>query len=1674
MFNRQISSRFKAKARQRLWALFLSLHFHLFLFSSGFSAQPPGVKKERFVEDEVIVRFKEHVHDRDRVRVHASIRAAVKKKIRSVKELDLVKLPRGLSVRKALEAYRSRPDVHYAEPNYIVHTTATPNDPRFIDLWGLQNTGQLGGTPGADIDAPGAWNFTTGDNNVVVAVIDTGIDYLHQDLSANMFRNVADCNHNGLDDDGNGFVDDCFGINTAYDISDPWDDHSHGTHVAGTIGGLGNNSIGVVGVNWNVQLMACKFLDYFGSGTIADAIDCLNYVAMMKDRGFNIVATNNSWGGGGFSQALYDAIDAHRQRGILFIAAAGNAALDNDSSPFYPARYNLPNVIAVAATDRFDGLADFSNYGRRTVHIGAPGHEILSSTIENTYSIFSGTSMATPHVAGVAALLKAQDPSRDWRAIKNLILAGGENVPSVINTVSQKRLNAHGALTCSNSTVSSRVRPIGDTITGTIGIPIDLAFLNINCANPNGNLTVTVNPGGQIITLLDDGVGPDQSAGDGIYSGEFIPPALGTFTLSFSNGDIVTVQILQNYIFTPVPFNYRTITGTNLNLFDDEVAQIGPPFAILFGGGSFTDLSLNDNGTISFTGAFASSPWDNSPIPYSSVSTLVAPFWDDLRATSSTAKNVWWGVTGSAPNRELVIEWRDIPNWNCSPTASVKFQVVFFEGSSDILFNYADTVFGGGCRSWEGMVPDNGASATVGVQVSENLGTQFSFQSPSLNNNTALLWTLQSPNPVIRVTPSSQDFGTVIIGGSADRSFTVTNVGGDILTGNASTSAPFSIIGGGSYTLSPGQSQVTAIRFIPAAPGTFLGNVNFTGGGDASGVLTGVGSLPVVTISATDASAAEVGLNPGILTVNRPGSTALPLTVDYTIGGTATNGVDYQTLAGSVVIPAGQSSATITVTPINDSLFEGDETVEVTLAANTAYAIGSPASATVTIMDTLGLVASPTTAPPGGSVTAMWAGIASPTPMDWVGLYLPGTADTSYLAWIYVSCSQSPGSPRASGSCPFSMPVGAGNYELRLLADNGYTRLATSNGLVVASPFDYTLSNSGSITIVQGSSGSNTITRNLVSGLSQSVTLSASGLPAGATDSFASNPCNPTCSSILTISTTASTPLGTFPITVTGTPLNKTTQLNLVVNAVALPVVTVTATDATAAEAGLDPGTFTASRTGSTASALTVNYTVGGTATNGVDYQMLSGSVPIPAGSSSATITVTPIDDSSVEGNETVTVTLAASAAYTIGAPNNATITIVDNDSATGPTLTASPGAVAPGGTVTATWSGIASPSPTDWVGLYLPGTADTSYLAWIYVSCSQSPGSARASGSCPFSLPVGAGIYELRLLANDAYTRLAASNALNVGSPLPVATIVATDVTAAEAGLDPGTFTVSRTGSTAAPLTVNYTLGGTASHGADYQMLGGSVTIPVGFSSATIAVIPIDDVLIEGNETVVATLSPNAAYLVGAPASGTVVIVDNDVDTTPPETMIISGPAGTITVNSATFGWAGTDNVQAASSLVYAYRLDPLEPNFSPFNGATMRSYTNLANGTYTFYVKAKDQAGNEDPTPASLSFTVSVTGPVLSASPVIVPAGGTVTATWGGIAAPTATDWIGLFAPGAADANYLAWIYVSCAQTDGDPKASGSCPFPLPWGSGTYELRLLANDGFARQATSNPFTMN
>ena len=562
------------------------------------------------------------------------------------------------------------------------------------------------------------------------------------------------------------------------------------------------------------------------------------------------------------------------------------------------------------------------------MHIAAPGTNILSTIPGNAYEVFTGTSMAAPHVTGVAALLKAQAPARDWKAIKNLILAGAEGdlYPDNDKLITNKRLNARGSLACTNSTVLSRLRPIRDVLYTVAGRPMDLAALHIRCAAPNGNITVTVAPGGQAVTLRDDGAGPDQEAGDGIYSGQWTPAAPGDYTLTFPGADVVTVRVLTGpYTATPVAFADRAITGTSITILPHEPGEITSPFPIRFGGGSFTTLFVDERGAIQFDGGGfgADLPAFNESLPSPFRSTLIAPFWDDIGAYYNPYADVVWEVIGTAPNRELVVEWRDLERLDryCALFEGyVSFQVVFFESSSDILFNYRDTTFGGQCPD-----ADGGAEATVGIQMGPQVATQWSFNTASLADGTSLLWTLgQAPQPAIGVTPTTRDFGNVSVGGSADASFVVENTGTGTLTGQATTAAPYSIVAGGAYSLTAGQTQTVTVRFSPTAAQTFPGTVSFTGGGGASRTVTGVGVATGPSITSFSPAGGAPGISVVIQGGNLLGATAVKLNgtsaaftvnsgtqITFTVPANATSG------AISVTTPAGTATSTTSfmVTP---------------------------------------------------------------------------------------------------------------------------------------------------------------------------------------------------------------------------------------------------------------------------------------------------------------------------------------------------------------------------------------------------------------------------------------------------------------------------------------------------------------------------------------------------------------------------------------------------------------------------------------------------------------------------------------------------------------------------------------------------------------------------------------
>ena len=449
--------------------LYLIVLFIFFLMLAGALRSPQG---PAYLADEVLVRLRPAVSTQALTALAAQVGGRPVAFSPAVR-MHRLRLEGPLGVEEALKLLRAEARVELAEPNYRVKASVVPNDPGFSRLWGLNNTGQSGGQADADIDAPEAWNLTNGSSAVLVGIIDSGIDYSHADLRANLYSNPGEdawvnpndpSSGNGRDDDGNGLIDDWRGYNFLAANNNPYDDNGHGTHVAGIVGAAGNNSTGVTGVNWNVRLVGLKFLNDAGDGNVGDAIEAIEYAAAI-----GVQILNNSWGGPDKSTFLEDAIRYAHSRGILFVCAAGNNGVNTDATPEYPACLTVENVMSVAASDHGDQRALWgddgesnddcgfgcsnavaavpgSNYGATSVDLAAPGKDIYS-TVPGGYAVMSGTSMAAPYVSGAAALLLARNPGLTNLQLKQRLISSTDALAAFSGlSVSGGRLNLQKAV----------------------------------------------------------------------------------------------------------------------------------------------------------------------------------------------------------------------------------------------------------------------------------------------------------------------------------------------------------------------------------------------------------------------------------------------------------------------------------------------------------------------------------------------------------------------------------------------------------------------------------------------------------------------------------------------------------------------------------------------------------------------------------------------------------------------------------------------------------------------------------------------------------------------------------------------------------------------------------------------------------------------------------------------------------------------------------------------------------------------------------------------------------------------------------------------------------------------------------------------------------------------------
>ena len=842
--------------------------------------------------------------------LHTILGTQVLRTYPAIGNLQVLQLPAGSTVAAIIGAYQESGLVEYAEPDLLIHGLVSPNDPYFSDgsLWGLHNIGQAGGKSDADIDAPEAWDILHDASNVIVAVIDTGIRATHQDLAANLWVNPGesgtdsfglDKRFNGKDDDGNGYIDDVNGINALLGQGPPIDDHGHGTHVAGILGAVGGNGVGIVGVAWRVQIMALKFLDVLANGSVSDGIECIDYA---RTKGAKII--NASWGWyGENSSALRDAIQSAGNTGIIFVAACGNSAINNDTNPLNPASFNLDNIVAVAATTRADRLANWSSYGSTTVDLGAPGEEILSCghTNDMSYRYWQGTSMAAPHVAGACALLRAKYPSDGYLEIIHRLLSATDPLPDLAGKcVTGGRLNLQRALASTDEIV-----------------------ITLSEADPQA-FEAEAKPG--VIRFYRTG-DPSQPidvrwsfSGTAINGSDF--RELPT-TSPFPYGNQANLTI--------VPIDDTEVEGTEtvtVTLLDGPGYRVGSP--------SSATVTIIDN--------------DQPPLePVVITLSEADPQAFEMRAdpgvirfhrtgdASQPLPEVRWRFSGTAVNGS---DFQQLPTASPFPTGS----------DADLtIIPLDDTEFEG--------------NETVTVTLVEGPG--YRVGSPS--SATVTIFDNDLPLPIVSVTASdasaseSGDTGTFTIARTGDT--TPALVVPYTITGTATNETDYERLPG-SVTIPAGSSSALVV-VTPVDDGlieasetvtlTISPNGAYTTGSPNTATITIADNdqpppLPAVTVTAPDASAAEPA-NTGTFRVTRTGSTASSLTVNYTLGGMAENGTDYQRLSDSVTIPAGSSSANIIVNPIDDSAVENTETVILTIVASAAYTTGSPNSATVTIAD---------------------------------------------------------------------------------------------------------------------------------------------------------------------------------------------------------------------------------------------------------------------------------------------------------------------------------------------------------------------------------------------------------------------------------------------------------------------------------------------------------------------------------------------------------------------------------------------------------------------------------------------------------------------------------------------------------------------------------------------------
>lgn len=726
--------------------------------------------------------------------------------------MRLVQIDASEALEETIQRYRRSGLVEFAEPDYLLRSTAIPNDPHFSSgmQWSLRN-----GTTGRDISATAGWDVIQQAPNVIVAVVDSGIRYTHEDLAANMWRNPGEVAGNGVDDDDNGLIDDVFGINAVNGTGNPMDDADHGTHVAGIIGAAGNNGKGIAGVAWGVKLMACKFLDSDGYGYTSDAVEAVDYARRM---GAHVI--NGSFGGEEYSAALFSALQNARSAGIIFVAAAGNEQLNTDIVPMYPASYGLDNIIVVGGSTKSDTFdSSYSNYGQTSVDLFAPGTGIYSTwgSSDTAYQSSTGTSMAAPHVAGAAALMKARFTNLTSAQIVARIHAAVD-----VSSSFTGRCKTGGRFNLSKALGPDPWANFGASIWSGEP-PLNVQFSNLSL----GNIASHTWDFGDGSALTSE----SQPSHVFVRPGEYDVK----LTVVGNNGQSDTrtqkIRVTSNYQFRPEPYAWIAPSGmTRLTLADNGVsAAQSLPFPFSFYGVAQSSIYVSANGLLGFDPAGLNSG-NNVSLPVGTApNAIIAPFWEDLNPSASGAA-VYVGIVGTTPNRRFVATWLNVPR--VANSALMSFQAILEESSNDIVFQY--------------RLIDGGRSATIGLENAlGDTAALYAFNgSPLMIPNTSAL---RAGRKVFRYLTVKQNRLTFDVnqGTGSNVDLDLENVGNTNLNWSVTSSSPWLAASISSGSLNGGEKKKLQVQLTATAlaltSGSYNATIDVANTSDASGNV----SIPV-------------------------------------------------------------------------------------------------------------------------------------------------------------------------------------------------------------------------------------------------------------------------------------------------------------------------------------------------------------------------------------------------------------------------------------------------------------------------------------------------------------------------------------------------------------------------------------------------------------------------------------------------------------------------------------------------------------------------------------------------------------------------------------------------------------------------------------------------------------